>query len=104
MWGGAGKSNKYISMFKYKHVMLNKTITIQEEAYTALKALQLENESFSETILRMSKMISNLKASWGSGIKTDEEYEQELREIEKQRAHFFCRERLDEVSKYVFPN
>ena len=78
-------------MFKHKHGMPTKTITIREEAYTVLKALQLENESFSDTILRIAKMFSNLKKSWGSGTKTNEEYEQELKEIEKRRENFFAR-------------
>lgn len=69
--------------------MPTKTITIREEAYAALKALQLENESFSDTILRISKMFSNLKKFWGSGTKTDEEYEHELKEIEQRRENFF---------------
>jgi len=69
--------------------MPSKTITIQEDAYIVLKALQLDNESLSETILRISKMFSNLKTSWGTGTQTSEEYDQELHEIEKRRDTFF---------------
>ncbi len=43
--------------------MTTKTITIREEAYRALKNLKLGNESFSDTILRISKLFSNLKES-----------------------------------------
>lgn len=41
-------------MFKHKHTMTVKTITITEEAYDALKNLKTESESFSEGILRVS--------------------------------------------------
>ncbi|MHA1650851.1 MAG: antitoxin VapB family protein [Candidatus Helarchaeota archaeon] len=69
--------------------MPTKTITIKEEAYKALKSLKLENESFSDTILRISKIFSNLKECWGTGTKNDEEYIQELKEIEIKRKSFF---------------
>ena len=69
--------------------MASKTLTIREEAYTALKALQLDNESFSETILRLSKQFSNLKESWGRGTKESKEYEQELKILENGRESFF---------------
>ena len=46
-------------MFKYltayKHKMVTKTITVTEEAYNALKALKAQRESFSKTIIRVSK-------------------------------------------------
>ncbi len=35
--------------------MAVKTITVREEAYEALKAMKAPDESFSETILRMTK-------------------------------------------------
>ncbi len=69
--------------------MVSKTITIKEEAYQVLKALQLEDESFSDTILRLSKLFSNLKESWGKGIKKKHEYELEQEEIVKRRSGFF---------------
>jgi predicted CopG family antitoxin len=68
--------------------MTSKAITIREEAYKALKRLKLKNESFSDTILRVSKLFSNLKESWGTGTKTDEEYKAELAEIKKMRSTF----------------
>ncbi|MHC1592290.1 MAG: antitoxin VapB family protein [Candidatus Helarchaeales archaeon] len=71
--------------------MVTKTITIKEEAYKALKNLKLNNESFSDTILRISKMYGNLKECWGTGTKTQNEYESELEEIEKRRNFFFRR-------------
>ena len=70
--------------------MASKTLTIREEAYLALKALQLEKESFSETILRLSKYFSNLKESWGTGTRTSTEYDQELKQLEKNRESFFA--------------
>lgn len=69
--------------------MTTKTITIREEAYRALKNLKLKNESFSDTILRVSKLFGNLKESWGTGTKNDEEYQGELEDIEKMRNSFF---------------
>lgn len=68
--------------------MTSKTITIREEAYKALNRLKLKNESFSDTILRVSKLFSNLKESWGTGTQADEEYKAELAEIEKMRSNF----------------
>ena len=69
--------------------MPTKTITILEEAYEALKNLKLQHESFSDTILRVSKIFNNLKESWGTGTKKFEEYEEELIEIEMGRDAFF---------------
>ncbi|MHA1143366.1 MAG: antitoxin VapB family protein [Candidatus Helarchaeota archaeon] len=63
--------------------MTTKTITIREEAYRALKNLKLGNESFSDTILRISKLFSNLKESWGNS-----EYEEELQRLEENRMNF----------------
>lgn len=76
-------------MFKHKHIMTSKTITVREEAYIALKSLKLKDESFSETILRISKLFCNLESSWGSGVLSKEEYEEELDTIVKKRQNFF---------------
>jgi predicted CopG family antitoxin len=69
--------------------MVSKTITVKEEAYLALKSLQLEGESFSDTILRLSKSFGNLKDFWGAGTKSSKEYKVELAEIEQRRLNFF---------------
>ena len=69
--------------------MVSKTITVKEEAYLALKSLQLEGESFSDTILRISSLFGNLKDFWGAGTKSNCEYEVELAEIEQRRQNFF---------------
>ena len=69
--------------------MASKTITVREEAYQALKKLQLDDESFSDTILRITKHFGTLEECWGTGTKTDQEYEQELHEINQRRQNFF---------------
>lgn len=69
--------------------MVSKTITLKEEAYFALKSLQLEGESFSDTILRVSSTFGNLKDFWGVGTKSSKEYEEELADIEHRRQSFF---------------
>ena len=69
--------------------MPSKTITVREEAYNALKSLQLKNESFSDTILRISDQFSNLRESAGTGTKSQEEYEMELDELRTRRENFF---------------
>jgi len=69
--------------------MVSKTITVREEAYKALKALKLQDESFSDTILRISKHFGNLEECWGTGTKSFDDYELELQEIEQRRQSFF---------------
>ena len=69
--------------------MVSKTITVKEAAYQALKSLQLEGESFSDTILRVSGLFGNLRDYWGVGTKSKREYEEELAEIEQRRQNFF---------------
>lgn len=39
---------------------MTKTISVSEEAYKALKRQKLQGESFSDTILRLSKKITKL--------------------------------------------
>jgi len=42
-------------MFKHKHNMAVKTITITEDAYDCIKNLKHENESFSDLFKRLAK-------------------------------------------------
>ena len=80
-------------MFKYmfKHIicMVSKTITLREEAYQAFKSLQLKNESFSDTILRIKKHFTSLHEVIGIGTKSLEEYEKEKKELILRRENFF---------------
>lgn len=69
--------------------MPSKTNTLKEEAYQVQKTLQLEEEAFSSTILKITKQFGNLKESWGTGTKNDEECELELKEIERRHDVFF---------------
>lgn len=65
--------------------MTVKTITIQENAYAALKSLQLPRESFTQTILRVSKRKS-LSSFFGVLNKeTGERLEKEIIRGRRQR-------------------
>ena len=81
-------------MFKYMftHIlnMVSKTITLRDEAYDAFKSLQLKDESFSDTILRIKKHFTSLSEVVGIGTKSSEEYEQEKIELIKRRENFFA--------------
>ena len=55
---------------------------LKSEAYKALKSLQLKGESFSDTILRLKSKFLRLKDLQGIGALTDDEYENELQEIQ----------------------
>lgn len=67
---------------------MSKNISLKNEAYNALKSLQLEGESFSDTILRLKSKFLKLKDLHGIGSLTDEEYENELKEIELKRENW----------------
>ena len=71
--------------------MPTKTVTIKDEAYRALKAMKMKDESFSDTIIRIARQFQDLKNNVGTGTKSDEEYDVELREFEYQRETFFMR-------------
>jgi predicted CopG family antitoxin len=67
---------------------MSKNISLKRKAYDALKSLQLEGESFSDTILRLKDNFMKLKDLQGIGILSDKEYEIELEEIEAMRANW----------------
>jgi len=53
--------------------MGSKTITISEKAYWALKKEKLENESFSDVIIRLTKRFGKIMESFGKWEMSDEE-------------------------------
>ena len=68
-------------MYVYTYTMPTKTISIKEEAYNALKRLQLPEESFSDTILRITDKMGNLMFVYQNFPPLDKEEGQ--KEIEK---------------------
>lgn len=78
--------------------MAVKTITIMEKAYEALKSLRLPRESFSETILRISKKKPLSEFYGVLGSKTGKEMEKAIIEARKRRnkAH---RARVNQIIK-----
>ena len=54
-------------MFKHKHNMTTKTITVTEEAYNAFKRLKVDDESFSDLMKRMSKRRITISELYGKG-------------------------------------
>lgn len=66
--------------------MATKNISLKTEAYDALKKLQIEGESFSDTIIRISKNMGNLMDIWKKYPQLeDNDYERELEELKKRR-------------------
>ena len=53
--------------------MGSKTITISEQAYKALQREKLENESYSDVILRLTKRFGRIMESFGKWEMSDEE-------------------------------
>ena len=78
--------------------MVVKTITIKESAYEALKSLKLDRESFTETILRISKRRPLSDFYGVLSKKTGEDMENAIIEARKKRnkAH---RARVDHIVK-----
>lgn len=75
-------------MCAYTHVA-TKNISLKDEAYLALKRLQLEGESFSDTILRISKKFGNLMSHYLNSPKyDDQEAIRELRDLKDKREKF----------------
>ncbi|MFZ3383805.1 MAG: antitoxin VapB family protein [Candidatus Methanoperedens sp.] len=62
--------------------MAHKTLTISEEAYTALAELKKEGESFTELIKRITKPLRKRRLSEFIGVlKDDEDFEKAVLEI-----------------------
>ena len=57
--------------------MATKNISLKIEAYNALKRIQIEGESFSDTIIRITANIGNLMDLWNKYHRLDED-EKEL--------------------------
>lgn len=55
--------------------MVTKTISIKKEAYDALKREKMDNESFTDTILRITKKSGKIADCFGTWKMTDEEEE-----------------------------
>ena len=65
--------------------MAVKTITVKEEAYNALKSKQETNESFSDTILRITKRRPLSDFYGGLSKETGERLEKAIMESRKRR-------------------
>jgi predicted CopG family antitoxin len=61
--------------------MATKTISITDEAYNALLSQKKNNESFTQTILRITKKTGKLTDSFGKWKITDQEEQEILNEL-----------------------
>ncbi len=68
------QKNLSVHMYTYT-VMATKTISITEEAYDALVREKMDKESFTETILRLTKKTGKLSDCFGTWKMTDKEEE-----------------------------
>ena len=69
--------------------MGTKNISLKDEAYEALKRMQLKGESFSDTVIRLSKKFGNLLSYIESSSTYDsEEAEAEIKNLEARRQQF----------------
>jgi predicted CopG family antitoxin len=66
--------------------MVTKTLTITKEAYDLLAENKLKNESFSEEIIRLLSKKKAKKLSEFSGIISNKEGEEFLRNLEKSKS------------------
>jgi predicted CopG family antitoxin len=67
--------------------MGTKTITIKEEAYNALLSEKIDKESFTETILRITKKTGKISDCFGAWKMTDAEEEAFRSELSRERSH-----------------
>lgn len=93
--------------------MAHKTLTISEEAYTALSGLKLENESFTDVIVRLAKArsarpLSSFAGRWHGSMeetkanfdKLDRMWIEYGRELKKKLSHAFEPTKPSRVKKY----
>lgn len=94
-------------MFKHKHTMVVKTITVTEEAYNALRRMKKEDQSFSEIIIEVSKEKSNSLDKF-FGILKDSSAELDLmrKKVEegRKRADKDTREKIKKLRKQLYGN
>lgn len=78
--------------------MATKTITVTEGAYTALKSLKAPRESFSETIIRVSKR-KPLSSFYGIlGREKGARLEKNISNLRKSRGELY-KKRLERIAK-----
>ncbi len=69
--------------------MGTKNISLKDEAYEALKRMQLKGESFSDTVIRLSKKFGNLLAYVeNASTYNEKEAEAEIKNLETRRVQF----------------
>lgn len=72
-------------MYQYVYIEMAKNISLSENAYRTLKNLKLGGESFSDTVLRLSKTKAKLSQilSLYPELKGDKEYLSATSELRK---------------------
>lgn len=93
--------------------MAHKTLTISEEAYAALSDLKLEDESFTDVIVRLAKArsarpLASFAGRWHGSIeetkanfdKLDRMWVEYGRELKKKLSHAFEPTKPSRVKKY----
>lgn len=63
--------------------MVTKTISITDEAYNALLSQKKNNESFTQTILRITKKTGKITDSFGKWRMTDQEEQEILSDLSR---------------------
>ncbi len=73
--------------------MAHKTITISEEAYKALARIKNEKESFTEVILRITRIKSKKKelVDWLESSETNEDLAQAIENVYNNRKNWTLR-------------
>lgn len=79
--------------------MVTKTISIKEEAYQALAREKLDKESFTETILRITRKSGKIAECFGAWKMTDEE-EEAIQSILSEGWHLAQERIANEMSRH----